>query len=130
MPSDVKLNPCPFCGGTATMHDGYYSEDSRADRPWLVKCDRCGYTVSKAPEYGDSNYWWLHTNEGVRHMREVIADAWNDAPSPLSGLQSEGGGRVISNEKKHQVAQKVRMLAVTDGRKKGLAAGAVTWRKL
>lgn len=37
---------------------------------------------------------------------------------------------MASGEDKRSVAQKVRMLAATDGRKRGLAAGAATWRKL
>lgn len=72
-----ELKPCPHCGGAAHMADGRYSEDSRADKPWTVRCWECGAMIQVMPEYGDGNYWWRHPDEGRSHMREVVSAAWN-----------------------------------------------------
>ena len=29
------------------------------------------------PEYGERNYWWIHTDEGMAHMRKKVAELWN-----------------------------------------------------
>lgn len=72
-----ELKPCPFCGGEAAMWEGRYSEDSFADKPWVVRCKSCDARMAIMPEYGDGNYWWIHGDEGISHMREVINEAWN-----------------------------------------------------
>lgn len=72
-----ELKPCPFCGGEAAMWEGRYSEDSFADKPWVVRCKSCDARMAIMPEYGDGNYWWIHGDEGVSHMRDVITEAWN-----------------------------------------------------
>ena len=72
-----ELKPCPFCGGEAAMWEGRYSEDSFADKPWVVRCKSCDARMAIMPEYGDGNYWWIHGDEGVSHMRDVITESWN-----------------------------------------------------
>lgn len=72
-----ELKPCPFCGGEAAMWEGRYSEDSFADKPWVVRCKSCDARMAIMPEYGDGNYWWIHGDEGVFHMRDVITESWN-----------------------------------------------------
>lgn len=59
------------------MWEGRYSEDSFADKPWVVRCKSCDARMAIMPEYGDGNYWWIHGDEGVSHMRDVITESWN-----------------------------------------------------
>ena len=43
MPDEIKLKPCPFCGGVATtISDGVLSEDSL----FWVRCCGCGAETS------------------------------------------------------------------------------------
>ena len=60
--SDLKLRPCPFCGGNARP---YFQLDDLDD--WVVMCDKCG--VRSCPE-------------GTRYDRELAIADWNSRVTP------------------------------------------------
>ena len=48
MAKQVKLKPCPFCGGKAILTDSYYAGGALKDsRLWDIKCQTfgCGATI-------------------------------------------------------------------------------------
>lgn len=40
--ADIKLKPCPFCGGEAKMKHGYPSQQRAGMRQAVVQCKSCG----------------------------------------------------------------------------------------
>lgn len=52
MSKEIKLKPCPFCGGKAKLHQAF-------DYTYCVQCDKCWVTT-------------LH-----KHKAEEVVRAWN-----------------------------------------------------
>ena len=70
MTSNVKLLPCPFCGGEATLT---LTGNVRSTRKCMVKCGGCRYQRTDAVlRYGDD---WL---------RATAIAAWNRRTAPPS----------------------------------------------
>ena len=60
--TDLKLKPCPFCGGEA------YS--SYGDDRWYIRCFECGAYLSNymGCDYGP---------EAMKKCRKMVIDKWN-----------------------------------------------------
>lgn len=48
--NNIKLSPCPFCGGTAYLTEFYESCDGRYDRPAVIKCRDCETSMILTPK--------------------------------------------------------------------------------
>ena len=74
----TELLPCPFCGGEAKLILGHYSEDSRLDTPWLVRCRKCGAeSASVMPDWVNYNPYHRKTFECEAAMLNKAVKAWN-----------------------------------------------------
>lgn len=60
-PDEIKLKPCPFCGGEAEIHVDHEEVEDTEKRHWAytVVCNRCCAT------------------SGLTHLPEKAREAWN-----------------------------------------------------
>ena len=73
-----ELKPCPFCGGEGKLILGHYSEDSRMDTPWYVKCKSCSATSTAVmPDWAKYNPYHRKTSECEAAMLDKAVKAWN-----------------------------------------------------
>lgn len=77
---DIKLKPCPFCGGKAvfqtrsTFHNNLYGPGY----VFRIKCSKCGISPEKN-EYMTSMYFDEDGKVGFRvDHREEAAKEWNE----------------------------------------------------
>ena len=61
--TDIKLNPCPFCGGSAILNDRFRPSVANRKMYW-VSCRKCAVTQS------------CLYNSGYNSKKKAI-EAWN-----------------------------------------------------
>lgn len=81
---EIKLKPCPFCGGEAQPllgyilfldENGYRIDDNEEGLIWFgacVKCPKCGYNIEKKKLSNEH-----HDVEWYDQIKQDAVDAWN-----------------------------------------------------
>jgi transcription elongation factor Elf1 len=67
---EIKLNPCPFCGGLSVVqeHNVTVSLDGANYHDMKITCVNCGVTFSKS---------WRNNNEPQNILNEHLIDTFN-----------------------------------------------------
>lgn len=68
MKQEIKLRPCPFCGGEAKMKHGFPGQQQKGARQAVVQCKRCG---CRTVTFRQSAY------ERWSDVDEQAAERWN-----------------------------------------------------
>lgn len=66
--NEIKLKPCPFCGGEAKMKYRYSRQQQKVVRQAVVQCKRCG---CRTVTYRQLAY------QSWKKVEEQAEEAWN-----------------------------------------------------
>lgn len=66
--SEIKLKPCPFCGGEAKMKHGYPGQQRKGMRQAVVQCKKCS---CRTVTYRQLAY------QSWKEVDEQAAEVWN-----------------------------------------------------
>jgi hypothetical protein len=97
MSSDIKLLPCPFCGGEAILEEYYETCDGRGNRSAKIECE-CGLKMSLTwSEFTqakkDFNYtggYYSQNKKFWKGMHQRLIDKWNTR-KPINRIVKVGG---------------------------------------
>jgi Lar family restriction alleviation protein len=71
--NEIKLKPCPFCGGNAELHENVVYADYAQQGHFYVSCNNCGARTAeiilRPYFYGD--------NPMIEGHRKKVCDLWN-----------------------------------------------------
>ena len=97
----VKLKPCPFCGGEASISESFEGADDFGDDIWLISCKGCHaemrdsrYSILSNPmvvkgdtyidcatntrkAYTDKEIKYLNQGRFVKDKKEDLIKDWN-----------------------------------------------------
>lgn len=83
--NDMKLKPCPFCGGEVELEEYYESTDGRQDRHAKIRCYKCdlkmGLTFDEfyqtQHDFGYTGGYYSKNEKFWNGMHQRLVDKWN-----------------------------------------------------